>query len=396
MTCRRHARLRLVTIATRGQTTSKTSPSSRASVAAEVRRSRTTCLNSTPDTDFRLEFFRNESCNARLAGIPQFYGEGQTLVGVQQVTTDAGGNWSGPVALSGGTAPTELITATATRFSEPGVSLAGSTSEFSECRADLSITKTDEPDPVAVGAPLTYTIDVVNDGPAPATEVRVTDTLPSGVTVTSITPSQGDCTRIGSAVTCLLGLIGRNGAARVAIVLNPGSTVRPITNTARVSSELRDPDESDNSASATTQVVTGATIVVEKRTVPAGDAQRFTFTGMAAGVIGDAQTIQVSALSPGAYTSTESVVSGWDLTRIACDDSDSSGSTQAATATFRVAAGETVTCTFTNTKRGLARVVKTVRGTPPSGSQSFTFQLRQGASTTSAGTTLESADASGR
>ena len=88
---------------------------------------------------------------------------------------------TGPVTLAGDTAATEVITATATRFTEPDVSLAGSTSEFSECLADLSITKTDDPDPVAVGGPLTYTTRLVNDGPAPATERPRTDTLPVGV-----------------------------------------------------------------------------------------------------------------------------------------------------------------------------------------------------------------------
>jgi hypothetical protein len=58
--------------------------------------------------------------------------------------------------------------------------------------------------------------------------------------------------------------------------------------------------------------------------------------------------------------------------------------------TFVVAPGESVTCTYTNTKRGKVRVVKTVKGAPPSGSQAFTFQIRQGASTTAAGTWLES------
>ncbi len=180
-------------------------------------------------------------------------------------------------------------------------------------------------------------------------------------------------------MTCVLGLDRRDGTARVTIVLNPGTAVRPITNTARVTSEPRDPDASDNSATATTQVVTGGSLVVEKCTVPAGDAQRFTFTGMAAGVIGDAQTSQVSPTRRGGLQRRpRSAVPGWDLTRTACDGSDSNGSPQAATATFRVAAGETVTCTFTNTKRGLARVVKTVRGTPPSGTQSFCFHLRSG------------------
>jgi hypothetical protein len=49
-----------------------------------------------------------------------------------------------------------------------------------------------------------------------------------------------------------------------------------------------------------------------------------------------------------------------------------------------------VKCTFTNTQRGMAQVVKTVSGVAPAAGQNFTFELRQGASTMSDGTVLES------
>ena len=40
----------------------------------------------------------------------------QTLVGTRNVMTDSDGNWSGQVMLTGETTPTEVVTATATRF----------------------------------------------------------------------------------------------------------------------------------------------------------------------------------------------------------------------------------------------------------------------------------------
>lgn len=49
--------------------------------------------------------------------------------------------------------------------------------------------------------------------------------------------------------------------------------------------------------------------------------------------------------SPGAPPTT---IEGWDLTAIECDDTDSTGDLGSATATFQVAAGETVKCSFTN------------------------------------------------
>ena len=59
-----------------------------------------------------------------------------------------------------------------------------------------------------------------------------------------------------------------------------------------------------------------------------------------------------------------------------------------------LALGEKKACTITNDdKPGRLNVIKTIAGAPPSGTQSFTFQLRQGASGSSAGTILESATA---
>ena len=101
---------------------------------------------------------------------------------------------------------------------------------------------------------------------------------------------------------------------------------------------------------------------------------------------------------PGTYTSTENnPAPNFDLTSISCNDGNSTGDVPSRTATFRFKPGETVKCTFTNTQRGMAQVVKTVSGVAPPAGQSFTFELRQGASTVSDGTVLESknTDASG-
>src|SRR5579884_3847298 len=91
-----------------------------------------------------------------------------------------------------------------------------------------------------------------------------------------------------------------------------------------------------------------ATIIVKKVTDPNPDLSNslFTFTGDAAGQIRNGQTITVGNLAPGTYSSHEVVPAGWQLVSITCSDSNSTGSTYTATATFRAEAGETVTCTF--------------------------------------------------
>lgn len=96
------------------------------------------------------------------------------------------------------------------------------------------------------------------------------------------------------------------------------------------------------------------------------------------------------------YTITESAETDWDLQSITGDIGGAAAATDLAalrcsvTLNLTTASGQTFQCTFANTQRGRARVVKTVSGSAPSGTQAFTFQLRQGATPTDAGTTLES------
>lgn len=147
-------------------------------------------------------------------------------------------------------------------------------------------------------------------------------------------------------------------------------------------------DDMDSSGSGTTatfnvdegEVVTctftntkQGTIIVEKQTNPADDPAQFTFTGDAAGTIGDNGQIVVDDLSPGTYTSTESALAGWDLTSIVCDDGASAtpSTSAGATATFNLDPGETVRCTFTNTKRGTVVVNKTTNGQTPTATWTF-------------------------
>ena len=68
--------------------------------------------------------------------------------------------------------------------------------------SNLSITKTDAPDPVNPGQAVVYTLTVNNAGPSNATNLVVSDTVPSQYTVTSVTSPTGSCGNVGNAVTC--------------------------------------------------------------------------------------------------------------------------------------------------------------------------------------------------
>src|SRR3954449_10919229 len=115
--------------------------------------------------------------------------------------------------------------------------------------ADLSITKTDSPDPVVQGNNLTYTIRVQNPATStgPATSVVVTDNLPSGVDFVSATG--GTCQRSGSTVTCNLGQVNAGSTAVVTIVVKT-KKAGTLSNTATVSSP-EDIVLTNNSATAT-------------------------------------------------------------------------------------------------------------------------------------------------
>jgi uncharacterized repeat protein (TIGR01451 family) len=130
--------------------------------------------------------------------------------------------------------------------------------------ADLSLTKSDSPDPVSVGAPLTYSIQVSNAGPDTATNVVVTDDLPNGVTFVSAEASQGSCAVSANKkkVTCTLGTIAINVGPNynptpvtVTIHVLAPKKAGTIKNTASVDSDQKDPKGGNNSASASTRVI---------------------------------------------------------------------------------------------------------------------------------------------
>lgn len=146
-----------------------------------------------------------------------------------------------------------MVAVTVTVFSGPGAGVAA------PGPADLRITKSDSPDPVAAGAALTYTIQVDNLGPNEATDVTVVDRLPQGVDFVSATAAGGQCAAVGRKVTCTLGTIpvvtGAYATARTITITVIPRRVGTITNTATVRGKDKDPATANNKATATTRVV---------------------------------------------------------------------------------------------------------------------------------------------
>lgn len=111
--------------------------------------------------------------------------------------------------------------------------------------ADVSVVKSDSPDPVTRGSTLLYMIVVTNQGPASAAGVQLTDQLSSSVRVVSVTSSAGSCAHVDGTVTCSVGDIPNGGSVTVTITVTARRT-GTVTNTAQVSSSSPDPDLTNN------------------------------------------------------------------------------------------------------------------------------------------------------
>ncbi len=120
--------------------------------------------------------------------------------------------------------------------------------------ADMAIVKTATPNPVTEGTPLLYSLAVTNNGPATATNVTVTDTLPSTVTYLSATTTQGTCSEAGGTVTCLLGTMLNAGTATVSILTIPGQA-GVISNTANVTADQTDSNLANNTSTVSVTVL---------------------------------------------------------------------------------------------------------------------------------------------
>ncbi|MBN1314486.1 MAG: PKD domain-containing protein [Anaerolineales bacterium] len=111
--------------------------------------------------------------------------------------------------------------------------------------ADLSILKTDQPDPVIAGQLITYTLYVVNGGPSSATGIILTDTLPVGVTFVS---DDGGCIVTGRIVVCNLPDLAAPmpyASTTIHIVVTPNIT-GTLMNFAEVASNEHDLTQSNN------------------------------------------------------------------------------------------------------------------------------------------------------
>ncbi|HEX2907423.1 MAG TPA: hypothetical protein VHO69_11215 [Phototrophicaceae bacterium] len=217
-------------------------------------------LDGVPNRAYAVDLYYNTACDASGNGEGQFY--------IGSVASTSGPDGKLPFALIGISPPlppNAFVTALA--IDQDGTvnsSFRWNTSEFSPCqtaKANLGITKVNNTDPVFPGDNLTYTITISNltdEFLSDAQNVVVSDTLPAGLTYSSANTDQGTCDyNISSRnITCSLGRMVDNTSVTITVetVVDIGVTTPTISNTASVTSDVTDPDTSNNSAAQTTRI----------------------------------------------------------------------------------------------------------------------------------------------
>ena len=122
-------------------------------------------------------------------------------------------------------------------------------------QADLSITKAVSGTTVSPGGELGYGLVITNNGPSTATNVTVSDPLPSSITYNSDT-YDGSFDASTNTDSFTLGTLAPGQSISIAIdtTVNFNAPTGTLTNTATVSSSTPDPNLANNSASASTTV----------------------------------------------------------------------------------------------------------------------------------------------
>jgi uncharacterized repeat protein (TIGR01451 family) len=130
--------------------------------------------------------------------------------------------------------------------------------------ADIGVTKAVDTDQATAGSNLTYTITVQNTGSTTVNGVTLSDTLPGNLEFVSLTkPATWSCMTPqvgqGGTISCTNQSLAANATdvftlvAKIPVATQQGTFYENI---ATVGSETPDPNEENNSSSASTTVIT--------------------------------------------------------------------------------------------------------------------------------------------
>lgn len=152
--------------------------------------------------------------------------------------------------------------------------------------ADLAVQLT-APSVFFTDSYLCYTNTVVNNGPGMASHVVVKDALPTGLTLVSVTSSQGVCNTVSNVVSCDFGTVAAGASVQLVVkvlTVGPGS----VFASAAVSSDVYDINPANDMAQQSTLIMPVA--ACKFRANHSKDSTEFVLEGQA----GAAYTIQTS------------------------------------------------------------------------------------------------------
>ncbi len=223
--------------------------------------------------------------------------------------------------------------------------------------ADLSVTKTDSPDPVVAAGSITYSIAVTNNGPNDASSLTVIDTLPGTLTYQSAGGSGWSCGNSGQTVTCTRASVA-NAATAPSISLIAkvtGAVTGTVTNSVTVAASTGDPDTANNTTTADTTVTTGTDLSMSKSVSSPAIGNTITTFTLQPRNLGPfaANTVSVSDTLPVGFSSISASGTGWNCSLLI----------------------QTVTCTRATYSVGAADNITVQATAPASGSFSNTASI---------------------
>ena len=191
------------------------------------------------------------TANRNSSNVSVLLGNGDGTFAAQATFTVGSQPWSVALADLNGDGQVDIVTTNKGSNNMSVLLNQGST--------DLAITKTSGPNPVIAGNDLTYTITVTNNGPSHATNVLITDCLPSEVRYVSHSTTDGTASHDGSpvdgTVTWNVGSLTSGSSATLTItVVVKSSSTGIIINTATVSGAETDPIIGNNMATQETRI----------------------------------------------------------------------------------------------------------------------------------------------
>ena len=347
---------------------------------------------------------------------------GATSLSATGATIAAGGGntlvLTVPVAFASSLTDDPLVNSATANDLATGASGSGSDSDLRAALSGLGITKTDGSASYTPGGTATYTIVVTNAGPADATDTTVSDTLPSGVTLTA----NASCVPSGTA-TCgtVTGLTGESSFGTTGATIPAGAgnsltftapvafasslTADPLMNTATAT----DPSSAPATASDSDSLNANVDLVITKTdgatTIAAGGTTTYTivvsnngpsdaigasvtdtlpasFSGATWSCAASGVGATCTASGTGNISDTVNVPVGATLTyTVQATLSGSASGTVDNTSTVAAAAGET----DTNLGNNSASDSDTITGGPPPATTDLSVAKADGVTTVTAG-----------